>query len=666
VLSQMRAPVPKLLTLLQAFEILVVDEFQDLDPSQFEFIRLFKLIQPALRVVAIGDMAQNIYRFRGTSNEFLRRLLQSEVDPELATFQLTTNFRSSAAILAAVNTVFAEEISNGHILPMVSTKAEGMKPRYYEYAQESKDMGVYEETVVQTLVPVIMEAKAAGKSVALIFPMIRCQSFELITALLNKYLPITDFHRIAKEDATSSIVEITYDPHRRSAPVQLSTFHASKGLEWDIVALINVSDRIYDLREGEVEDAAFLQEKINLLYVGMTRPVEQLLIFADVSKGNGRHRLLARLGESLNTVIDVVIWGDEIPQEISSSSMKRSGVSDLVRRLVQYPDIYARITACSEHIRAEFHGGEKMMMDGIYSEMKKRNREIAFGVFIDNMVKQQLTHCPTIQDRILEMVYYMNANSCNWIHRQHATSNIVIMMAIIEEFFEKAGNMPNATYKEYITATRVIVAYRARRFLMTDQLRSLYDTAESRVMAAYKSSNSARDKYILSQAYNLYSRFQIQEITAVDAREDSYKGLPSGFDEFAEASVVPAASIIRHAVGSTADTVFTADISVETESLICGEIDLMVDRDIIVEIKCSSATTATDLRGVNGCGNLLQLLAYVAIGRHGTLPLSQDPRWAILINPLTGSWEKYDLSTWSAEQSLEFIECLNELKAHHG
>jgi hypothetical protein len=32
------------------------------------------------------------------------------------------------------------------------------------------------------------------------------------------------------------------------------------------------------------------------------------------------------------------------------------------------------------------------------------------------------------------------------------------------------------------------------------------------------------------------------------------------------------------------------------------------------------------------------------------------------INPLTATWERYDLSTWRPEQSLEFMECLMELQ----
>jgi len=81
---------------------------------------------------------------------------------------------------------------------------------------------------------------------------------------------------------------------------------------------------------------------------------------------------------------------------------------------------------------------------------------------------------------------------------------------------------------------------------------------------------------------------------------------------------------------------------------------------MIIEIKCGTATTPSDLRDSGNCKNLLQVLAYVALGRHGELPLRT--RWASLINPLTGTWEIYDLDTWTKQESLEFMEILEDLR----
>jgi len=650
VLQQMRDRKESFVAHLRKFRLLVVDEFQDLDPHQFEFITLFRQINPTLQIIAIGDMAQNIYRFRGTSNEFLRRLLK-DIVPDIETFYLRTNFRSTQSILKAVNTVFTEDIRNGHVQPMIYGSAEiGPKPRYYE-ANTTVGTGQYESFIVDVLAPVIYTAKQSGKSVALLFPVIKCQSYEIVLALLtSRFGGKIDFHRIAKEDATSAIVEFSYDPRKREAPVQLSTFHASKGLEWDIVALINVNDDLYRLREGEVDDEGFYTERTNLLYVGMTRPREELYIF-----GKGpRHRLFTDISD----IMEITMWGEPVPPSCPSPSRGQSTVTNLVKKLSSStnPDLFKRMVACSEHIRSYFHHGVRMD-DEVYREMKKRNRELEFGTFIDWMIKKELSDTPSVQDRLLEILATMNNT---WIHKDNAKHSHDILGHVIRDIFESAGMMPNTDIMAYVRPTRHIAAAGASKHNMIPELAVLYSAAEKQIMSIFKKSDyNMRDMYVLSHALNLYAHRQLNAIRAIEAPVNSYMGLPSGFDEFAAASVAPAAAIIKAA---SSETEFTADVSVETESLIVGEIDLITtDKSCVIEIKCSAEVDQEGLRGTASCTNLLQLLCYVAMGRHGVFPIK--PRWGILVNPLTATWERYDMDTWTYEQSSEFLTCLEELRA---
>jgi UvrD-like helicase C-terminal domain len=333
-------------------------------------------IQPDMRIIAIGDLAQNIYRFRNTSNEFLRRLLKSEVCPDLKSLTLTTNFRSTHAILRAVNALFANEIRDGHVLPMrpAPGAAEGAKPCYYEFAvNPTKGMGEYEELVAQTVFPILERAKRESKSVALVFPITKCPSFELVHSALIKYSRekgyTIDLHKIAKEDETCQTVSFRYDPKDVTSPVQFSTIHSSKGLEWDIVMLIDMSDYIYDLRGAE-DCEGFYAEKTNLTYVGITRAKEELYIFANAN-GGGRHRQLARLGDSIHTVFDVTTWGTEW-RDYDAPKRKPIGVTQLIRRFPQHPDLFERVKACSQHIHSIGIDGFRMFQQEFYDDMKQR------------------------------------------------------------------------------------------------------------------------------------------------------------------------------------------------------------------------------------------------------------------------------------------------------
>ena len=118
-------------------------------------------------------------------------------------------------------------------------------------------------------------------------------------------------------------------------------------------------------------------------------------------------------------------------------------------------------------------------------------------------------------------------------------------------------------------------------------------------------------------------------------------------------------------VGYKGEPIF-GDYSLESENMIMGQADLVVPKTkngIIVELKVSAATRGIDLRDSGNCKNLLQVLAYVALGRHGKIPLLV--RWAILLNPLTQAHEIYDLNTWSQEDSREFLSVLEDLKARN-
>ena len=74
-----------------------VDEYQDVDPAQYELLRL--LVPADGNLCAIGDPDQAIYSFRGADVRFFLRFAQDFVDARLV--RLTRNYRSAAPILAA-------------------------------------------------------------------------------------------------------------------------------------------------------------------------------------------------------------------------------------------------------------------------------------------------------------------------------------------------------------------------------------------------------------------------------------------------------------------------------------------------------------------------------------------------------------------------------------
>ena len=82
---------------------LLVDEYQDTNATQYELLR--HLVGPRAAFTAVGDDDQSIYGWRGATLENLRRLATDF--PRLKVIKLEQNYRSSRTILAAANTLIA-------------------------------------------------------------------------------------------------------------------------------------------------------------------------------------------------------------------------------------------------------------------------------------------------------------------------------------------------------------------------------------------------------------------------------------------------------------------------------------------------------------------------------------------------------------------------------
>ncbi|MDI5983357.1 exodeoxyribonuclease V subunit beta [Halomonas sp. M4R5S39] len=133
------------------FPVALVDEFQDTDPVQYRiFDRVYRLADNArdtshsdphsdpnsTGVFLIGDPKQAIYAFRGAD---IHTYLQARRDTAGRHVTLGTNYRSSAAMVAAVNRCFAyaeahppgaflfKQADGGNPVPFVPVKAKGRK-----------------------------------------------------------------------------------------------------------------------------------------------------------------------------------------------------------------------------------------------------------------------------------------------------------------------------------------------------------------------------------------------------------------------------------------------------------------------------------------------------------------------------------------------------------
>ena len=83
------------------FSYLLVDEFQDINPIQYQLIKAWN--QNGRELFVIGDPDQSIYGFRGSDSQCFTRL--KEEHPDLRTIRLVYNYRSTPEILSGALSV---------------------------------------------------------------------------------------------------------------------------------------------------------------------------------------------------------------------------------------------------------------------------------------------------------------------------------------------------------------------------------------------------------------------------------------------------------------------------------------------------------------------------------------------------------------------------------
>lgn len=243
------------ITWAKKFRSVIVDEVQDINEIQWQIIYTFYTVNPNCCLTIVGDDAQNIYTWRGSSVKYLFEFHNYVANCK--DFQLRTNYRSTPQIVRIANSVmrfiptlpFKDRMTAGRNI------INGQNPEvhfFYRAADENKWIaeqiaGIYSNH------PKMSIAVLARNNSSLFKIEEYLHKQGLLYNLYTQYNPdrsCTHFRRIT-----------------------LATIHAAKGLEWDQVFLMNCHDDCLPSRKNE-ED---LISERRLFYVAVTRAREHLV-----------------------------------------------------------------------------------------------------------------------------------------------------------------------------------------------------------------------------------------------------------------------------------------------------------------------------------------------------------------------------------------------------
>jgi DNA helicase-2/ATP-dependent DNA helicase PcrA len=314
------------------YRFFTVDEYQDISPLQQRLINAWLGSRQELCVV--GDPAQTIYSFAGATPVFLNSFTQRF--PEAEVVRLTTGYRSTPEIIFTANSILRKGAMGSEL---VAINDHGSKPTINAYNDESAEITgivrditklISEGTPAQEIAVLARtnnqlnglekamnaanlpyqvrnterffdrkEVRDFLKQVrtasviptegviwldelrTLAQPFLTGGAIDGIAALLHLARELDTDSGFTPKNLRTYLREVEDRVQQNNPPTMpvttLATLHAAKGLEWERVFLMGVSDGILPLENNSTtEDQASIDEERRLFYVGITRAKSDL------------------------------------------------------------------------------------------------------------------------------------------------------------------------------------------------------------------------------------------------------------------------------------------------------------------------------------------------------------------------------------------------------
>jgi DNA helicase-4 len=268
---------------LKNLKFILIDEYQDFSLLFFEIINAIRKINNNVKIFAVGDDWQSINGFAGADLEYFLNFTE-KIKPSIVK-ELRNNYRSRNKIIELANR-FMEGKGNGSIAFDQSNYGSAFKI----FLKENKE-NVLDE-IIENLIKLIERYRLENKTMGIlsrtkILGKSKKNEGNKEYSFVLKDLKTTlkkEFIKDCKSDDEKKDKKKEFDEK-----IDIRTLHSSKGLEYDIVVILNVKDRLFpmihsdsDLYEifGETRKK-IVEEENRLFYVGITRAKEHLYFFTD-------------------------------------------------------------------------------------------------------------------------------------------------------------------------------------------------------------------------------------------------------------------------------------------------------------------------------------------------------------------------------------------------
>lgn len=269
---------------VRQIQFLAVDEAQDLDATQVEFLREFRRHTENAELLLVGDPDQAIYGFRHASPRYLLEAEQVFQQP-CTTLCLADNHRSARQIVEIARAILgpaADPQAPCHRLAPVRPEAHPAVRWIAADSEQGEAVRIFEE--VRTLLALGISPRDIA-----ILVRVRAQMTALETEAARWNIPV---HLPPLRDQLEDSQEPPAPP---AEAVQLMTIHQAKGCEFTVVFIAGCQEGIIPYPLARTSEARY--EELRLLYVAVTR-AKQLVWFC---RHGDPSRFLRPLSRSIAT-----------------------------------------------------------------------------------------------------------------------------------------------------------------------------------------------------------------------------------------------------------------------------------------------------------------------------------------------------------------------------
>ncbi|MDR2685216.1 MAG: UvrD-helicase domain-containing protein [Rickettsiales bacterium] len=274
---------------------ILIDEFQDFSKTFLNFINATKALNNNFNLMCVGDDWQAINRFAGSDVEYFQNF-ENYFTQDCTRLEMNTNYRSSKNIVDNAKHFIKESLGEKSDFVAHSKNLGKILLLNINDVFVELRTGYHNDDFLKSVMTISKDRAPEKKSVqyikaaAWIINNNKDKNIKILHRNNNtsfSFMSIERFYKKLKEVCVKYNILSTKDFDKR---VSISTINSAKGLESDVVILLEVDDSIiphihHDTNLYEIfgeTPVVSIDDQKRLFYVAITRAKEQLWVLHDI------------------------------------------------------------------------------------------------------------------------------------------------------------------------------------------------------------------------------------------------------------------------------------------------------------------------------------------------------------------------------------------------